>query len=33
MPKRFAYVDFATQKRILKASAKWFAEVARTGRL
>jgi beta-glucosidase len=33
--KRFGivYVDFATQKRILKASAKWFAEVARTGRL
>ena len=29
----FFYVDFATQERVPKASAYWFAQVARTGRL
>ena len=29
----FFYVDFETQQRIPKASAYWFAQVARTGRL
>ena len=29
----FFYVDFPTQRRIPKASAYWFAEVARSGRL
>ncbi len=29
----FFYVDFETQQRVPKASAYWFAQVARTGRL
>lgn len=29
----FFYVDFATQRRVPKASAYWFAQVARTGEL
>ena len=33
--KRFGavYVDYATQRRIPKASAHWYAAVARTGEL
>ncbi|MFE4645885.1 family 1 glycosylhydrolase, partial [Streptomyces sp. NPDC056730] len=33
--KRFGmvYVDYATQRRVLKSSARWYAELTRTGTL